>query len=58
MSGRPRQVSDAGILEIRTWHQARSALATPKEMCKRHRISSGTLSTICRGYIYKVPARG
>lgn len=56
--GRPRKVTDAGIAEIRTWHAARSALASAAEMCRRHNICSSRLSAICRGIAYKERARG
>lgn len=56
--GRHRKLTDAQIADIRAWHAARSALATPQEMRKRHLLSSTLLSSICRGLAYKVPARG
>lgn len=52
--GRPRKLDDAAIAEIRSWHAARMALATPGEMRRRFNISASNLSLITRGLIYKV----
>jgi len=58
MAGRPGKLSQECIAEIRAWHAARSNLASAAEMRRRHGISSSLLSLICRGFIYKVRARG
>ena len=57
-AGRPRKLDDTAVREIRAWHQARMALATPGEIRKRFNISGSNLSLITRGLIYKVTANG
>jgi hypothetical protein len=57
-AGRPRKLTDAQALEIRTWDKLRNALPTPREIRRAYGISSAQLSLICRGMIYKVPRDG
>jgi hypothetical protein len=58
MAGRPRRLNEEAIAEIRAWHAARSSLATPKEMQRRHGICATNLRNICSGIIYKVRRHG